>query len=213
MDFLSTRIKFIKCSHKSIFNVLDIAKELNEKEGYDMLFLDPLNGFKIDTKLGLGSGNEYHQQCAMELLNFANDEMSVFLNTHTIVSSQRGRKIENRDGSLSSDRRIPRPTDAEYGSAYANKADTVIVMDRALDAENETDRNTTSLWVKKVRTKKLGGNISPDANPVLLEYISNPFGFNIYCAGESEYNPLRPDNFKNEVQEVRYQEIQGEVPF
>lgn len=212
INFLKSRVQFIRSKGKTIFEVLGIAKELNKKEHFDMILLDPLNGFSIDTSLKLGYGHEYHQHTASELLNFAEEEMTVFLNTHTIVSSQRGRKIEDRNGSNTKERRVPKATDAEHGGSYANKADNIIILDRDLDSEDPEGKNTTLFWSKKIRNKKLGGDTNPDNKPINLVFDAQEFGFYIMWDGIAEENPLKEKSFKDTI-EQDYTEITGDIPF
>jgi len=188
MKFLKSRVKFIKSDGKSIIDVINIAKALNEKEKHDLILLDPLNGFKVDTELKLGYGHEYHHNIAMELLNFSKNIMSVYLNTHTTVGNQRGRKGSKQE--TGGERRVPQAQDAEHGGSYSNKADTVVSLDRAIDADDPYDKRTTLMWVKKIRNGKLGGETNPDDKPIHLEFDPEFFGFNIMLNGQTERNPL-----------------------
>jgi hypothetical protein len=65
-----------------------------------------------------------------------------------------------------------------------------VIIDRDIDSEEDERKLITNMWVKKIRTQKLGGKYNSDSNPIKFTFNYNSYGFDIEVDGIHEPNPL-----------------------
>tara|TARA_Y100000385_G_scaffold92051_1_gene95032 strand:- start:3823 stop:5613 length:1791 start_codon:yes stop_codon:yes gene_type:complete len=169
-------------------DMLVFAEKLIRQEEYQGLLIDPYNSLKLQMgQTGLNS-HEYHYEAASELLTLSNKQnMAVWLNTHSITAAQRA----TGDDGLSV---APLGSEAESGSKFSNRSDSLLVWHRKVQAEDEDRRRITEFHVVKQRNKETGGEPTPRSHPVLFQINKNMTGFKTWVSGLKLFNPLSLDD-------------------
>jgi hypothetical protein len=143
--------------------ILSKAEAIKESFGGDFLLLDPINSVPTVMPKDVKSEYAYHVWAASRMLRFSKSVMSVVMNAHVITSSGRN----NEPPSL---------YHIEMGGVYINKCDLGFVFDRPVNHVDDSERNTTSIWLSKARDAKMfGGVITPSEDPIKLRYGYNSF--------------------------------------
>lgn len=143
--------------------ILDIAEAIHEDTGASMIFIDPINSVPMIKHVEGMTDYGYHSWAAAYMMRFSHRVMSILMGAHTITGAGRNELP-------------PKLYDIEFGGVYVNKADASFIFHRNKGAADETERNTTKIWVAKLRDKQIyGGNTTPDDDPNLLRFTGFDF--------------------------------------
>lgn len=165
-------------TYKSILEQCLIQAEIND---YDWIFIDPYNSLKMDHSERINS-HEYHYEAAEEFRLFClNSNKSLFLNCHTLTEQQRERP--NEEGITSP----PLMSHVEGGAKFPNKSDDCLILHRSIYAIDEDVRNTTNLFVGKVRNSEFGGMTTSWKDPIKFRYLKTG-----YTLIDDNYTKLEP---------------------
>jgi len=175
-DFIKRHFKFINnTAGFGLEEVLSIAKAIKESWGGDFLFIDPINSLPMVKPVEGMTDYNYHQWAAAYMMRYSKSVMSIMMSAHAVTASGRSALA-------------PTTYDIEMGGTYANKADTIIIFDRPINSDNVEDKNTTRIWVSKVRDRQIyGGDITPEKEPLLLKYGGYSFKPIVHSMG-GEYD-------------------------
>ena len=147
-------------------DILAAAKQINERDKHDALFIDPINSVPVppDTR------NEYRYMvdCARKSKDFSTSVMSLYITGHPNSSKQ-------REGGHAKD------VDAEGGGTFPNKADVTATLWRDVYGEGDA-KYVTDLRVTKVRDKEIyGGDENLENFPIRFIFDKTGYGFHLAC--------------------------------
>jgi len=170
-EWLRSRVLFIK--HVKQFTYKDMLEQLavSDDIGFnaDMIFIDPYNSLKIDSK---GNTHEYHYDAIENMRIYTkNTGKSIFLNCHTVTEAQRVKP--DQYGEI----KRPMASDVEGGAKFPNKADDTWVIHRQLFASDPDKKYVTELYIDKVRNRDGGGEPTPYNEPIYFEFKKDWTGF------------------------------------
>jgi replicative DNA helicase len=171
-DWLKDRVLFIK--HVKQFTYKDLLEQMSISDdiGFsaDMIFIDPYNALKLDSKSR--NSHEYHYEAIEDMRIFTmNTGKSIFLNCHTVTESQRVKP--NEHGEI----KPPLMGDVEGGAKFPNKSDDVWVIHRNLYHNDEEERYISHLYVGKVRNTEGGGKPTGWQEPIRFIFKKDWTGF------------------------------------
>lgn len=149
--FIEEHFIFLK-DVRSVDKALQVAKAFYIKHNIYALFIDPINSVAPRENQDNWDYSEAIT-ASRNIINFRKSYCSVWISQHPRIGKQR-------------EKGMPNTTDGEFG-VFANKADISIVFDRDKGA---VDANKTEMKIDKVRSKKLGCNITPDDHYIELYY-------------------------------------------
>lgn len=184
-DFVSKHFTII--NNYSTYGYADIivfVEKLLRQSKYDGVFVDPYNSLRIELGKSQLSTHEYHYQAASEFLTMSvKHDVAVWLNTHSVTGAQRAK---GGDGMSVA----PTGADAEGGSKFANRADSLIVWHRKVNHPDKDIRETTEFHVKKQRNQDTGGQPTPLDQPILLKINPGRTQFKTWVTHHSFFQPL-----------------------
>lgn len=142
--WLRDNVLFIR--HAKQFHYKDMLEQaaIADDEGFnsDIIFIDPYNALKIDSK---ANTHNYHYEAIEDMRIFTmTSGKSIFLNCHTVTESQRVKP--DQEGEI----KAPLMGDVEGGAKFPNKSDDVWVIHRNLYHVDENERYISMLYVGKV---------------------------------------------------------------
>lgn len=170
--WLKERVLFVKhvkqFTYKDLLEQMAISDDMNFNA--DMIFIDPYNALKIDSKSR--NSHEYHYEAIEDMRIFTmNTGKSIFLNCHTVTESQRIKPDQH--GEI----RPPLMGDVEGGAKFPNKSDDVWVIHRNLYHNDEDERYVSHLYVGKVRNTEGGGKPTGWQEPIRFNFKKDWTGF------------------------------------
>ena len=188
-DFVNTNYTFIKARGGKVTDpehFLELAyKMAAEYEDFSWIFADPYSSFIRNKKYG-ENDHSYDSRISTEFLNFTEaTNKSLYLSQHTNTESRR-RKDEA--GLI----KRPYMDDADGGGKWANRADTVMINHRKINAEFPIN-TYTEIHIDKERNKLLGGDTTQVDRPVLMEFVDE---CNYLIAGENVCRKYADDLLK-----------------
>lgn len=170
-DWLKTHVLFIKhikqYTYKDMLEQIGVSQDIGFNP--DMLFIDPYNSLKKDSKK---NDHNYDYEAIEDFRIFTqNTKVSIFLNCHTNTEAQRVKPDKNGE--------TPRPisADVEGGGKFLNKSDDVWVIHRHLHHMDKEERYVSHLYIDKVRNTEGGGYPTPYHNPVRFKFNKDWTGF------------------------------------
>jgi len=183
---------FTIINNNQVYSYTDLivfAEKLIRQEPYDGILIDPYNSLKTTiSKNAQLSSHEYHYEAASELLTFSvNNNMAVWLNTHSVTEAQR---IKGPDGLPVA----PSAAMTEGGGKFVNRADSFITFHRKTQSNDYDIRQRTEIHVRKQRNQETGGQPTPWDDPVVLEINSSRTGFRNLGSSEKSFTPLAYKN-------------------
>lgn len=146
----------------TIYDIFELSAKIQAQSKYNRLFIDPL--FKVPETDDYAKNKKIAAYCQP----FSQDVMSLYISMHPTGKAQ-------REGGQ------PRDLDAEFGSMYSNAADITMTLARNYKSEDHSERNTVSLSIDKMRSKRLygGGETFKDC-PIRLEWMWKRHGYRLY---------------------------------
>jgi len=183
---------FTIINNNQVYSYTDLivfAEKLIRQEPYDGILIDPYNSLKTTiSKNAQLSSHEYHYEAASELLTFSvNNNMAVWLNTHSVTEAQR---IKGPDGLPVA----PSAAMTEGGGKFVNRADSFLTFHRKTQSNDYDIRQRTEIHVRKQRNQETGGQPTPWDDPVVLEINSSRTGFRNLGSSEKSFTPLAYKN-------------------
>ena len=165
---------------EDIETALSVTKVLKSLFDVFAIFIDPINSVKPSKKVA-NWDYSIATSSKREMLKFRLRVCSVWISMHPNIGTQRV------DG-------IPKSVDAEFG-VLANGADISNVFDRDKGSING---NVTEWKIDKVRSKRLGGQITDSNNPIQLFYKTHFFDVKVprqtsegQIVNVMYYNPMK----------------------
>lgn len=179
-EFIEEHFFFLK-DVRSVEKSLKVAKAFCSKYDIYALFIDPINSVAPRDNQDNWDYSEAIT-ASRKIVDFRREYCSVWISQHPRIGKQR-------------EKGMPSTTDGEFG-VFANKADVSIVFNRD---KGLVDNNKTEMKIDKVRSKRLGCNITPDDHYIELEYhkywfnFSAPLFYSNGTVGREYYkNPINP---------------------
>lgn len=175
LDFFNSHFRLFKTEEPyTVSELLKEALEYNSKHKIDGLMIDPYNSLELETSKTLNT-HELNYKAVNEIKRFTKKGIMVWLNCH--APTEAARKFDKSGFPLA-----PQKSEVEGGVKFANKADDFITIHRIVQSKDLYKQS--EIHIRKIKECETGGQVTPFANPVILEMV-NACGF--ICEG---VNPI-----------------------
>ena len=179
---------------ESGYAVIEIAEKMMKETGEKMnLLIDPYNSLAQDmsTLDGRKSSYDYHYEMNTEFRDFCErNGTCLYLCVHPQTGSQR---TKDSNGN----KMPPGAADTEMGSMFFNRCDEFLSVHR--DTEDESRKDITDIYVRKVKDIRTGGRPTSKENPLQLIFQNKIYGWKGFVGPNGMKSPFEQKKleFKN----------------
>lgn len=176
-------------TYKELLEQIAIGQDLGFNA--DMIFIDPYNSLRIDTRK---NSHEYHYEAIEDMRIFTQTTgKSIFLNCHTVTEAQRVKP--DQTGEI----KPPLMGDVEGGAKFPNKADDVWVIHRNLYHQTPEERYMSHLYIGKVRNTEGGGKPTGWQEPIRWKFRMDWTGFDQDADRVAQYRTITDSSESKDV--------------